>query len=72
MDQAPGLPVLCYLTGRIASPVGANVITITIFRQDPSLGHLARTTSSWELDSLEDQDISGGVWTNIAGAKRYN
>jgi hypothetical protein len=32
MDQALDLRVLCYLAGRIASPVGANVITITIFR----------------------------------------
>jgi hypothetical protein len=54
MDQAPGLQVLCYLTGRIASPVGAYVITITIFRQDLSLGNLARATSSREPDSLEN------------------
>ena len=38
MDQALSLRVLCYLTGRIASPVGAYVITITILRWNPSLG----------------------------------
>jgi hypothetical protein len=31
MDQEPGLQVLFYLAGRIASPVGANLITLTIF-----------------------------------------
>jgi hypothetical protein len=31
IDQVPGLRVLCYQAGRIASPVRAHVITITIF-----------------------------------------
>jgi hypothetical protein len=69
MDQAPGLQVIFYLIGRIASPIGDYVITIRIFRQDPGLGNLARTTSSQKLDSLEDQDISGDVWMNIVEAQ---
>jgi hypothetical protein len=33
-----GSTVLCYLTGRIASPVGAYVITITILDKIQALG----------------------------------
>ena len=49
-----GSTVLFYLAERITSLVGAYVITITIFRQDPSIGNLARDTSSQKLDILEN------------------
>jgi hypothetical protein len=61
MDQASDLHVLCYLTGRITSPVGGYVITITIFRQHPKRENLARATLSRKPNSLEDRGISGGV-----------
>jgi hypothetical protein len=35
--------VLCYLIGRITSPIAAYVITITIFIWGPSLEKLARS-----------------------------
>jgi hypothetical protein len=73
MDQAPGLQVLCYLTGRIASPVGAYVTTVKYFQTRSKPRESSKATSSGKsltIDNLEDWDISGGIWTSIMEAQK--
>ena len=73
MDQAPYLRVLFYLAGRIASLVGATVITITIFRSGSKFQKFSEMLYHCGSMIVWGNELYPAAYRQIQGRrKRYN